>query len=119
MDVSVLFAAIAVADLEVGLAWYADLFGRAPDMPVNESESMWRCSDSAWLYVLRDAERAGSSIVTICVPDLDAVMAEFAGRGISRVPVEQVTASARKATYIDPDGNRVAVIEVRQDERAA
>lgn len=113
MDVSVLFAAVAVADLDVGLAWYADLFGRAPDMPVNESESMWRCSDSAWLYVLRDAERAGSSIVSICVPDLDATMEELAARGISRTPVEQVTADARKATYVDPDGNRIALIEVR------
>ncbi len=114
MDVSVLFAAVAVADLEVGLAWYTDLFGRAPDLPVNESESMWRCSASAWLYVLRDAERAGSSSVTLCVPDLDAAVAELAGRGISRVPVEQVTPGARKATYTDPEGNRVAVIEVRE-----
>lgn len=114
MDVSVLFAAVAVDDLEAGLGWYTDLFGRAPDVPVNETESMWRCSDSAWLYVIRDAERAGSSIVTICVPDLDEAMTEFAGRGIARVPVEQVNAGARKATYIDPAGNRVAIIEVRE-----
>jgi predicted enzyme related to lactoylglutathione lyase len=113
MEVAVLFAGVTVADLDVALAWYADLFGRVPDMPVDESESMWRCSDSAWLYVVRDTERAGSSIVTICVPDLDAAMDEIAARGISRVPVEQVTADARKAAYTDPDGNRVALIEVR------
>ncbi|WP_034260751.1 VOC family protein [Actinospica robiniae] len=113
MEVSVLFAAVSVADLEVALAWYADLFGRPADMPVNESESMWQCSDSAWLYVVRDAERAGSSVVTICVPDLDAAMAELAERGIAGPPVEQVTEHARKAGYADPDGNRVALIEVR------
>lgn len=82
-------------------------------MPVNESESMWQCSDTAWLYVVRDAERAGSSVVTICVPDLDATMGELAERGISSLPVEQVVENARKAGYADPDGNRVALIEVR------
>ena len=113
MEVSVLFAAVSVADLEVGLAWYGDLFGRPADMPVNESESMWRCSDSAWLYVVRDTERAGCSVVTICVPDLDATMAELAERGIPSPLVEHVDENARKAGYVDPDGNRVALIEVR------
>jgi predicted enzyme related to lactoylglutathione lyase len=40
-------------------------------------------------------------------------LAEIDGRGIESPPVQIEGGSARKAPYTDPDGNTVALIEVR------
>jgi hypothetical protein len=40
-------------------------------------------------------------------------LAELEGRGIAPARVEVVGDSGRKATALDPDGNTVAIIEVR------
>jgi hypothetical protein len=47
------------------------------------------------------------------VPDLDAALAELAVRGIEPAGIERVGEAERKATVLDPDGNSVALIEVR------
>jgi predicted enzyme related to lactoylglutathione lyase len=108
----VLFAGIPVSDLARAVDWYTRLFGRPPDIVPNQQEVMWQVTDSGWLYVLDDADRAGGSVVTIAVSDLDAAVADIATRGISGDPVERVGDAGRKAKFGDPDGNQVALIQV-------
>jgi hypothetical protein len=110
--VTVLFAGVAVVDLGSAVAWYARLFNRPPDVPINDNEVMWRCADPAWIYVIADRERAGRSIAALCVEDLERTVAEFERRGIACGPIEIVGNAGRKSVVRDPDGNTLNFIQV-------
>ncbi len=107
-----LFAAIPVAQFDTAVGWYARFFGRAADVVAHDREVMWRVTESGWLYVLEDADRAGRSLVTISVPDLDGAVRDLSARGITAAAIETVGDAARKAKTFDPDGNEVALIQV-------
>lgn len=107
-----LFAGAPVGDFEAAVAWYSSLFGRAADVPVAEDEVMWQFTDSAFLYLVHDPARAGGSLLTLSVADLDAAVDDAADRGVTGEPVELVGTAGRRAVYTDPDGNRVALVEV-------
>jgi predicted enzyme related to lactoylglutathione lyase len=108
----VLFAGIAVADFKAAFGWYGRLFGRSADVVVKDDEVMWRIADAAWLYVVADAGRAGHGLVTISVADLDDAITDIEGRGLRSEAVETIAGAGRKASIADPDGNRIALIEV-------
>ncbi len=112
VEIDVLFAGVAVRDLDAALPWYRRLFGRAPDIVPNDDEVMWHVSTAGWVYVVRDNERAGRGLVTLCVRDLDAFVAEAAARGAMGGPIVPVGDAGRKAAYHDPEGNLIALIEV-------
>lgn len=112
MPMEVLFAGVRVRDLGVAIDWYSRLFGRPADIVPNDDEAMWRVTESGWLYILREEKRAGGSLVTICVTDLDQALAELTARGITLGPVAPEGDAGRKAAGQDPDGNSVALIEV-------
>jgi predicted enzyme related to lactoylglutathione lyase len=111
MDVEIAFTGVPVTDLTTGRDFFERLFGRSADVEVAEDEVMWRVAETAWLYIVVDAARAGNGLVALSVVDLDTAMAELAGRGIRPAQVEAV-GGGRKATVFDPDENTVAVIEV-------
>lgn len=112
MRIDVLFAAVRVTDLEASRSWYQSLFGRAAEIVPNEDEVMWNVASAGWVYVVRDAEHAGHTLITLSVGDLDDVLAELAARGLRSGPIEIVGDAGRKAVLTDPDGNSVAIIEV-------
>lgn len=86
----VLFASVPVADLQVAVEWYGHLFERAPDVVPNSKEVRWNVAGNGWLYVIEDPERAGRTLVTISVTDLEQFVAELGGRGINGWPIEAV-----------------------------
>lgn len=108
----VLFAGVRVRELTRATDWYSRLFGRPPDIVPNEHEVMWRVADGGWLYVIEDVGRAGNSLVTIAVTNLDTASAEVAARGVAFGSIEAVGDAARKAAIEDPDGNSLALVEV-------
>jgi catechol 2,3-dioxygenase-like lactoylglutathione lyase family enzyme len=116
MKVNVLFAGIPVTDFDVSRNWYELLLGRPADIPVHDHEVMWRIGEGAWMYVVADPERAGRSLVSMAVSDLDQTIAEVEGRGITVERIERIGDAERKATVLDPDGNTVAIIEVLQQD---
>jgi len=83
------------------------LLGAAPTMLPNDDEAAWQLTGGGWLYVLRDAERAGSAVVTLLVDDLDGRLAALVARGIEHGPIETVARRTRKTWIADPDGNRI------------
>jgi hypothetical protein len=111
-DVEIPFAGVPIAGYETGVAWYARLFGRPPDIQVTEDEVMWRFTDTAWICVVVDADRAGHAIVTLSVADLERTVEDIEGRGLAGGPIEAVGDAGRKVTYTDNDGNLVMFIEV-------
>jgi len=107
MSITEAFAGVAAADFEALRDWYARLLGRAPDMYPHDREACWQLTDGGWLYVVEDRERAGGSLLTLLVDDLDAEVGAIAGRGIEVDTTETYPGKARKANFIDPEGNRV------------
>ena len=106
------FSGMPVSNLAGAVDWYTRLFGREPDIPVNETEVMWQCADSAFIYVVLDPEHAGNSVLSAAVADLDAAVAEAADRGVLTAAIEHIGTAGRRATCTDPDGNRVALIQI-------
>ncbi len=57
------------------------------------------------MYIEQVPERAGHAMHTIFVDDLDARVAEIAGRGLEPWKRETYENGMRKITYRDADGN--------------
>jgi predicted enzyme related to lactoylglutathione lyase len=112
-DIDIMFCAVPVTDFDSAVDWYSRLFGRDCDVVVHDSEVMWRIADAAWLYVLADAPRAGQTVVTLCVGNLDQALAELASRDIESGEIELVGDHGRKAIIQDADGNSISFIEVK------
>jgi catechol 2,3-dioxygenase-like lactoylglutathione lyase family enzyme len=107
-----LLAGVAVADFPRAAEWYGRLFGRGPDVVAHDREFLWRVAETGWLYVVEDTARAGTGLVAIQVPDLDATVADLGARGIGSGPIERESDAARKAVVTDPEGNTIAFIDV-------
>ena len=109
MDVEIAFTGVPVSDLASGRDFFERPFGRPADVEVAADEVMWCLAESAWLYVVVDAARAGQGLVALSVADLPATLAELEQRDIRPDRMEDV-GGGRKATVLDPDGNTVAII---------
>jgi catechol 2,3-dioxygenase-like lactoylglutathione lyase family enzyme len=107
MAVTHVFAAVPVADRAAAIEWYGRLAGRPPDLLPNDDEAAWRLTETGWLYVIADPGRAGSSLQTLLVDDLDGFLARLAEQGIGAGPVQAIAPGVRKAIVTDPDGNRL------------
>ncbi|WP_448608941.1 VOC family protein [Geodermatophilus sp. URMC 60] len=102
------FAGIAVADLPRAAEWY----GRDADVVPHDREVRWPVTGTSRLYVVEDASRAGRGLVAIKVPDLHDAVTDLGTRGIRCGPIRAEGDDARKAVVTDPEGNRIASIEV-------
>jgi catechol 2,3-dioxygenase-like lactoylglutathione lyase family enzyme len=109
MDATTLFAGIAVADLDAARGWYERFAGRPADLVPNEREFCWQLTDTGWIYVVTDAERAGRSLVTLLVSDLDEWLVNLAGRGLAAETVDTIPGAVRKAAFRDPEGNMITL----------
>ena len=97
MNAEHVFAGIPVRDYPAARAWYERLFRREPDLLPNDHEAAWKLTDTAWVYVVEDAARAGAALVTILVDDVDA----WADGADDSIP------GMRRVELTDPDGNRI------------
>jgi predicted enzyme related to lactoylglutathione lyase len=98
-----------VADLAAAIAFHERVWGRPPDMQPNEREVCWQVADDGWLRLIEDPERAGRSLLTLIVGDLDELVVDMAGRGIVPDESETIPGKTRKAVLVDPDGNRITL----------
>ena len=109
MAVTYVFAGIPVGHRDASAAWYERLVGRPPDLIPNDDEAAWRLTDTGWIYIIVDSDRAGSALNTILVDDLEAFLAGVAERGIAADPVEIIGEAVRSTHVTDPDGNRLQI----------
>lgn len=111
------FAVVATADLDRARDWWVRLLGRQPDRVPMPSDVEWDLPDGGVLQLVDDAERAGSSSVTLAVDDVDAELSAVATRGIDGVPAAETVPSGqfRLAMLADPDGNQVVVVQQLTD----
>lgn len=102
-----LFAGIPVRNYEAAKPWYERLLGAEPSFNPHATESVWELAEHRYLFIVEDAERAGTAIPTVLVDDLDARIADIASRGIEPDERETYPGKARKAIYRDSDGNEI------------
>jgi catechol 2,3-dioxygenase-like lactoylglutathione lyase family enzyme len=101
-----LFAGLRVKDFRAARPWYERLLG-APAFFPHATEAVWTLAEDRSVYVVEHRDRAGYGVVTIFVNDLDARVAEIAGRGLEPDDIENYPNGVRKVVYRDPDGNEV------------
>ena len=101
-----LFAGLPVRDFAAARGWYERLLGEPSFLP-HATEAVWTLGDGRSVYVVEDPERAGRSVVTIFLDDLDARVAEIAARGVEPDERETYGNGVRKVVYRDADGNEV------------
>jgi hypothetical protein len=104
-----LFAGTPVRDFQAALPWYERLLGSPPSFLPHETEAVWELGEHRYLYIVQEPEHAGHAVTTVMVNDLDERMAGIADRGIEPHLRETYGNGVRKTTYVDPDGNRIAL----------
>ncbi len=112
MDITYVFAGISVANRDAAAAWYTKLLGKPPDFLPHDGEAVWQLTPNASLYVVVDAERAGRSVATVVVDDLEAMVAQLAVQGITIGAIEEVVGAGRRAVANDVDGNAISIVEI-------
>jgi hypothetical protein len=111
MQFAHVFAGVPVTDLGSALHWYERLLGREPDMIPHRDEAVWHLTSDASIYVVVDAARAGTALLTLAVGDLERDRARLAEHGIPSRLVEGRGGQPAKATLTDPAGNLISVFE--------
>ena len=106
-----LFAGIPVSDYPGALVWYEKLLGAPPSFFPHDTEAVWELAEGL-VYVVQRPEHAGHAMHTIIVDDLDAVVADAAGRGLAPASQETYGDGVRKTTYADPEGNEIGFGQV-------
>jgi hypothetical protein len=110
-------AVVAARDYSAARAWYCRLLGREPDLEPIDGVGEWQITDTAWLQIVEDPERAGRSAVRFGVDDLDAHIAELQADGISTGEVTGVAGMVKIVDIRDSDGNEVSFVEeIRAEE---
>jgi glyoxylase I family protein len=110
VTVSHLFAGLPVADYAEAYDWYVLLLGRPADMLPHDSEAVWRLAPGGSVYVVEDAERAGSGLVAVALEDLEAHEERL--RAVDVAFTEQSDGLApRRLVVKDPDGNTLTFFQ--------
>ena len=86
-----LFGGIPVTDYSAALEWYERLLGPPSFFP-RETEAVWELAAHQYLYIVHQTEHAGHAMHTLFVNDLDALIAQIAGRGLE---------FAKRETYLE------------------
>lgn len=107
------FSSIPVAERDTAVKWYEGFTGRPPDLIPNDIEAAWQLTDSGWIYVIAEPDRAGTALNTLLVDDLDAVVAGLADRGVAFGPIETMSNGPRFVMVTDPDGNHLKVAQAQ------
>jgi predicted enzyme related to lactoylglutathione lyase len=111
MSLTRILSVVPVADFGASIAWYERLFEREADARPMPGLADWHLTDTAWVQIYRDRDRAGRTLLNFAVDDLDAHGAELADRGITLGEVTSTDKNARLASTTDPDGNTITFIE--------
>jgi catechol 2,3-dioxygenase-like lactoylglutathione lyase family enzyme len=111
MTATKVLSVVPVADFDASLAWYERLLGRPADAQPMPGLADWHLTDTAWVSVYRDPDRAGSTALNFAVDELERHTAELTGRDIELGEVTSTNKGARLAAVADPDGNTITFIE--------
>ena len=110
MSIDHVLAVVLMADFEAEQGWYERLFGRPADNLPVDGLVEWRVTDSGWVQLTRDADRAGSALLNFAVDDLDQHVADISARGLTPGVIETVNNGVQLCAVVDPEGNTITFI---------
>jgi hypothetical protein len=114
MQITKVLAGVAVGNLDQAKGWYEVFFARPVDAEPMNGLAEWHTPCGVVQLVL-DEQRAGGSLVTVWVQDSRGALADLAARGGPEVALDDVTSDkVLFAELLDPDGNAVTVVQVRE-----
>ena len=114
MPVNFVLAGLAVADVDAVVPWYEHLLGRPADALPMEGLTEWHFSQSGAIQVIEDADRAGRSLLTLSVDDLESELGTLRERGLDPDAMDDTTSGkVLFATITDPEGNTITLVEQR------
>lgn len=111
MNVTSVFAAIAVADFDAALRWYEKVFGRPADVFPMEGLAEWYLVNQSGVQVFQDENLAGKSSATFVVSSLEDQLAALKALGISFGPIVGVPNIVKATTVTDLEGNQITIAE--------
>jgi len=110
MAIEHVLAVIPVNDLAVSAPWYERLFDTGPTNRPMPNVAEWRLTDTGWVQVFVDDERAGRSFFNMAVSDLDDHLKALAARGLAPGAIQNANKGVRISSIEDPDGNIINFI---------
>ena len=110
MAIDHVLAVVPTADFETACGWYERLLGRGPDNRPMDGLAEWRVTDTGWLQVSHDADRAGSGLLNLAVDDLASHLDGLISRGLTPGEVTTVTKGVQLSALRDPDGNTITFL---------
>jgi glyoxylase I family protein len=111
MPIDHVLAVVPVSDFDAAHAWYERLFGRPADnLPMEGRLVEWRVTETGWVQVTFDADRAGSALVNFAVDDIDGHIADVSTRGLVPGPIKTANKGVQLSAIRDPDGNTITLI---------
>lgn len=114
MQITNVLAGVAVRKLDQAKRWYEIFFARPADAEPMAGLAEWHTPGGVLQLVL-DEQRAGGSLVTVWVPNARSALADLRSRGGPAVELDDTTSDkVLFASLVDPDGNAVTVVEVRE-----
>lgn len=111
MSIDHVLAVVPVADFNAAHAWYERLLDRPADnYPMEGSLVEWRVTETGWMQVFRDPDRAGRGLLNFAVDDLEKHVADLAERGLACGPIQTANKNVQISSIADPDGNEIRFI---------
>ncbi|MGW0736205.1 VOC family protein [Streptomyces sp. NPDC002851] len=108
------YAVVCVGDFGAALDWYEKLLGRGPDHAPMDGLAEWYLGRAGDIQLYADGERAGSSLLTLSVTDVDKYVAVALSNGLDPEDIDDVEdtdGGYRIATLRDPSGNTVTLAQ--------
>ena len=114
MSIKRVLAGLAVADVDAALPWYERLFGRPADALPMEGLAEWHIPSGGVVQLVASADRAGRSLLTLDLDDLEQELAAMRDRGVDVGPLDDTTSDkVLFAGTTDPEGNAITLVEQR------
>ncbi|MEQ8936149.1 MAG: hypothetical protein RIE56_10205 [Amphiplicatus sp.] len=111
-------AGVAVKDFDAALNWYERLFNRPADKTPMPGLAEWRFPGGGWLQLFEDADKAGSSSVTLVETDIESRRAQLSNGGYG-IRDESRSDYVAVAIIDDPDGNQIVFAMAANAENEA
>lgn len=90
--------------------WYERLLGRIPDNRPMDTLAEWRITETGWLQITTDADRAGTALLSMAVDNLDVHLEGLRSRNLTSGATQDVNKGVQLSSVTDPDGNTVTFI---------
>ena len=108
MPINRVLAGVAVADVDCAIRWYERLLGRPADALPMDGLAEWYFPQIGVIQVVQDADRAGRSLLTLGVDDLEEELGSLRERGLDPGAMDDTTSDkVLFATVTDPEGNAI------------